>query len=289
MKSALKFLSLLFAVLILTNTAYAESPREQLKQMVEQLQANPDDDALREKIIKFAQKLKPAPAIPEEAERRMGRGTAAFKGSKSVADYQKAAQEFEQATLAAPWYGDAYFNLGVAQDKAEEYEDALSNLKLALLSLPNSKDIKALIYEVEYRKEVNAPEAKAAQERERQEAFLRSLDGGVWAYENNANTNPKSAIEIKGNQLFDIWEFGGSRPRSQLKATLTGNTFVVSDGKWCDANNAKAGGYEHCASTGSISEDGKTITLPVAECVSKENDIKVDYCRNIEKRFLRIR
>jgi hypothetical protein len=46
----MNLLILLFGVLMLANAAYAESPREQLKQMVEQLQQNPDDDALREKI-----------------------------------------------------------------------------------------------------------------------------------------------------------------------------------------------------------------------------------------------
>ena len=50
--------------------------------MVQQSQKNPNDNALREKIIKLAQELKPAPAVPDEAERRMVRGTAAFKGSK---------------------------------------------------------------------------------------------------------------------------------------------------------------------------------------------------------------
>src|SRR3989338_10320467 len=80
MKFTMKFLSLLFSVLILTNIAHAESPREQLKRMVEQLQTRPNDDALREQIIKLAQTLKPAPAVPEEAERHMAYGTAAFTG-----------------------------------------------------------------------------------------------------------------------------------------------------------------------------------------------------------------
>ena len=185
MKSAMKFLSLLFTVLILTNTANAESPREQLKQMVGQLQANPDDNALREQIIKLAQELKPAPAVPEEAERRMARGTAAFKGAKSVADYRDAAKEFEQATLAAPWYGDAYLNLGVTQDKAENYEAALRSLKLAQLASPNDKEIKALIYEVEYRNEkAHSPEVEAARQaalqREKDEVLIKSLDGSVF-------------------------------------------------------------------------------------------------------------
>ncbi|MDP2158687.1 MAG: hypothetical protein Q8K68_13380 [Nitrospirota bacterium] len=46
MKLTLKLLVLSFCVLLLTNFAYAESPREQLKQMVEQLQKNPTDNGL---------------------------------------------------------------------------------------------------------------------------------------------------------------------------------------------------------------------------------------------------
>jgi formylglycine-generating enzyme required for sulfatase activity len=149
----MNFLVLMFGVLLLANVAHAETPSEQLQQMVEQLQKSPNDNALREKIITLAATLKPAPVIPDEAERRMARGAAAFKGAKSVADYKEAAREFEQATLTAPWYGDAYFNLGFAQDKAENHEAALRSLKLAQLALPGSKDIKALIYEVEYRRD----------------------------------------------------------------------------------------------------------------------------------------
>ena len=64
----------------------------------------------------------------------MMRGDGGIEGAKSVADYQNAAKEFEQATLAAPWYGDAYFNLGMAQDKAENFKAALRSLKLAQLA-----------------------------------------------------------------------------------------------------------------------------------------------------------
>jgi len=141
------------AFLALAANAHAQSPREQLKQMVGQLQKSPSDSALREKIIRLALTLKPSPALPDEAERRMVRGGAAFNGATSAADYQAAAKEFEQATLAAPWYGEAYYNLGVAQDKAEDYDAALRSLKLAALASPGSKDAEKLSYAVEFRKE----------------------------------------------------------------------------------------------------------------------------------------
>lgn len=54
MKFTINFLILIFGLLLLTSTAYAQSPRDQLQQMVEQLQQSPNDNGLREKIIKLA-------------------------------------------------------------------------------------------------------------------------------------------------------------------------------------------------------------------------------------------
>jgi len=174
-----------FVALFLALPGLAASPaalpsRKQLSTMVEQLQKTPDDDALRGKIIKLVSALKPAPALPAEAERRMARGSAAVKGAASAADFQDAAKEFEAATLAAPWYGDAYFNLGVTQDKAANYESALRSLKLALLAAPGSKEIKALMYEVEYRQEKGSPSALAAKQQSADAALMKSLEGAVF-------------------------------------------------------------------------------------------------------------
>jgi tetratricopeptide (TPR) repeat protein len=198
MKTLMRLTVITVALFTALTSAFAESPREQLTQMVEQLQKSPGDNALREKIIRLAQELKPAPAVPEEAERRMMRGTAALEGVKSVADYQNAAKEFEQATLAAPWYGDAYFNLGVAQDKAENYEAALRSLKFALLASPNDKEIQALIFKVEYRNEkTNSPEAQAAKQKQQEqearraeEEMIRGLEGAIFV--ENMDKSPGS-------------------------------------------------------------------------------------------------
>ena len=72
-----------------------------------------------------------------------------------------------------------YFNLGVAQDKAENYKAAIQSLKLALLATPGNKEIKPMIYEIEYRDEkAHSPEVMAARQassqQEQQEAFLTS-------------------------------------------------------------------------------------------------------------------
>lgn len=213
MNTISKLIIIVFTVLALIASVNAQSPREVLKQMVEQLQKTPTDNALREKIIKLAISIKPALAIPEEAERRMARGAAAFKGAKSAANYQDAAKEFEQATLAAPWYGDAYYNLGVAQDKAENYEAALRSLKLAQWALPDSKDIKALIYEVEYRRE--------------------KLD------DISARLDEPFRTEIQGFPAGNRWfcwanyEKGGSR--SEIWIVSNGTTAQPLEVRWLDA------------------------------------------------------
>ena len=54
----------------------AKSPN-QLKHYIAELQKSPDDQALREKIIKLALTLNPKPEIPEAAERSNARGKAA--------------------------------------------------------------------------------------------------------------------------------------------------------------------------------------------------------------------
>src|SRR5258706_3377118 len=145
--------NVVIAIALAGPTVHAQSPREQLAQTVEQLQKAPSDNALRERIIKLAQQVKPAPALPEAAQRSMARGNAAFRGAQNPADFQLAVREFEQATLHAPWLGDAYFNLALAQDKAGDYDAALRSIALARLAMPDSQEAKNLSYEIEFRKE----------------------------------------------------------------------------------------------------------------------------------------
>lgn len=172
--------------------AHAANPREGLKQLTAQLQNNPGDSDLREKIIKLAQTVKPAPAIPEEAERRMARGIAGFQGAKSVSDYQSAASEFEKAANVAPWYGDAYYNLGLSQDKAGNHAGALQSLKFAALASPGNREIKNLMYQVEYRRDQANAKAQAAENVARALEPLRGNWNALWC---TVNKDRDSSID----------------------------------------------------------------------------------------------
>lgn len=87
----------------------------------------------------LGQRLNPPPAIPEEAVRHTARGEAFLKGATNPADFQKGFDEFHQAWRLAPWWGDAWFNLGVAQKNAGNPQAAIASFKRFLLAAPTDR------------------------------------------------------------------------------------------------------------------------------------------------------
>lgn len=171
-------------IFALMSTVQAQSSQETLNQYISDLQKNPNDNALREKIIKHVQTINTAPAISEDAKRYMARGKAASKGAKEAKDFNEAAEEFKKALLAAPWLAEGYYNLGIVQDKAGQHSAAMESLKLYVIAAPNASDmdkVKELIYEIEYRKEKAAkessPAAVEAKQQNKAEEFLKRLNG----------------------------------------------------------------------------------------------------------------
>jgi len=113
------------------------------------------DQQVREVIIKIVRAMAAPPPIPEETLRSMARGEAKVKMG-GAGSYEAAAKEMEQAVLAAPWLADGYFNLGIVQEKAEMFGQAIQNLRLYLLAVPqsaNAKAVQAKIYGLEVMRE----------------------------------------------------------------------------------------------------------------------------------------
>ena len=143
MTSANKRLIVFLTCSALATSAYAQSPREQLNQMVEQLQQlttqlqqTPNDNVLRERIIKLGVELRPAPAVPEEARRSFVEGINIVKLAKDASSQKLAIESFSEALKIAPWWGDAYYNLAVAQELTGQLNDAERTLKWFLLTNP---------------------------------------------------------------------------------------------------------------------------------------------------------
>lgn len=122
-------------------SASPASPDE-LKSLVRRLHADPDDMALRGRIVDLAKTVTPKPQEPEEVDELKGMARERFEQARSQADFARAADAFAKVTLAAPWVGDYYLNLGLALDKAGKPEQAISNLRLYLKAEPDAPDAK---------------------------------------------------------------------------------------------------------------------------------------------------
>lgn len=116
------------------------NPRDALVQLTGKLKGNPDDNSTRRLIVKLASRIKPAPAIPEEARRHFVEGSTIVKAGKNPAEQALAAQSFTEALKAAPWWPDAYYNLAVAQDLAGQFDDAEKSFTLYILSNPGEAE-----------------------------------------------------------------------------------------------------------------------------------------------------
>lgn len=176
----LRLLSLIVAVLSVVRLAHADAYadgvaaekagrlREAFNHYVAALPAispgGDEDWQLRQKIVALAGKLKPAPAEPEEAVRRLARARAAVSAAKDEQGFARAADEFRQALIAAPWIADNYYNYGVVLDKARRSSEAIRALRLYVAAKPGAPDarkVQELIYEIEYRAEEAARQRQA--------------------------------------------------------------------------------------------------------------------------------
>jgi hypothetical protein len=179
----------------------AQTPAETLKQCVADLQTNPNDTALREKIIKLAQTIKPAPAIPEEAREHYVMAETFVKKAQDKTGFDRAIEQYQAALLAAPWWPEAYKKLAIVQKAAARYDEAIASLNLYLLTQPpDARNAQDEIYVLKAEKQTAAddqarkqggaasaqtgaatpgssPQAVAAQEQNSFEDWLKKLNG----------------------------------------------------------------------------------------------------------------
>ena len=183
MTSSSKLFVIVFTFLALAASADAQSPREQLQQMVEQLQKTPTDNALREKIIKLGAEIKPAPAIPEEANRAFVKGNVFQKEAKDASGYDLAISAYREALRLAPWWGDVYYNLAVALESANKFDEAIASIKFFMVSVSGgsaeAREAQNRVYAIEAKSEMASKQAaaRAAAERERKKTEFAGLVG----------------------------------------------------------------------------------------------------------------
>ena len=208
-----------FTFLVLATNAHAQSPREQLNQMVQQLQKTPSDNALREKIIKLAASIKPALAIPDEAVRYTGRAMFVFKTAKSETDYLDAAREYERAVASAPWVASYYADLCTIYEKSGKYAEAKRACDFALIGTTDSSqaiELKQRIAGLEIGIERNSAGAQAQRKQDEFSGFLKSIEGAVFRTSQNRGWIEQITIVNGMCKGMAIYQDGTSHDRLSI-------------------------------------------------------------------------
>ena len=120
----------------------------------------------------------------------MIKGTASIETAETKDDFLQAADYFKKATRQCP---DAYFNLGVALDKAERYEEAAKAFKDYLIKKRNAPDAQAV------RDRIAVVEMKA-------ERVLRRLSANwkIWASSRVYINKKKERNRLKNGQIATL-------------------------------------------------------------------------------------
>ena len=253
----------IFLLLNPVTNLHAESPREQLNALVVQLQGNPGDNTLREQIIKLVQGLDPPPAVPEEARRAFVQGTTIAKEAKNPEQQALAVQSYQDALKIAPWWGDAYYNLALAQELAGQLDAAQSSFKLYILTNPGEKearDAQDRIYALEAKAKlavVDSTQQQAAQEKDASETILHTIDGALYGFE---STFPDENGAQFVFQYFSVEVHGHQATYKTYLALSPGDITIytcVLNGTNCDLQGWDDPSFRQ---TLSFSSDGNSVT-----------------------------
>jgi hypothetical protein len=261
----------LFCAIAIPARAQAANPQQTFNQYVADLQSNPNDIPLREKIIALALTMPTPPEVPVDAKRHMSRGVAAVEDAKTPDDFKDACNEFQQATMLAPWMANGYRNLAIAQDKAGLYDESLASLRLYLLTKPSPSDAEwaeDLKSKVEYRKEKAAkessPQVIATRQQNEYEQWLKKIDGARYVryYSDNRDAGTW-IIDVHGSVVTKsiniTWSrFNSLGLRVWAGGTLQGRQISIAQQSWCN-------GGSYCPEICTISDDGNTLDCEYAD------------------------
>jgi tetratricopeptide (TPR) repeat protein len=180
-------LLILISIFCCNAFAQAQTSQQSLKQYISDLQKNPGDYALREKIIKHVQTMRPTPAIPEEARRHYVMAKTLSDEAKKVEDFNDSIVEFRGALLIAPWWAEANRDFGLTLEAAKRYDEAIAYIKLYMATNPGSDRTRAAqdeIYKIEAKKKSagkasreSSPAAVSAPKQNTFDDLLRKIDG----------------------------------------------------------------------------------------------------------------
>jgi hypothetical protein len=170
MKTRMPVIFLAVLLCFLTAAAEESSTNAAFQQAVSEYQkADKPTAKAAENVIKLAIALDQLPAIPEAARKHFVMGGTLFKEAKHTNDYAAATAEFAEAVRQAPWWPEARYNYALAEEAANDFPGAISDLKLYQL-FKQAKDEARAVQDKIYSLEARAKLAQKRREEQEQAA-----------------------------------------------------------------------------------------------------------------------
>ena len=158
---------LLFAPFLIAATP---KPAPTLQPLLAQLAQRPDDADVRKRIIQMVLAMPHPPPLTPEFQEQIGAAGYLFKHAATAADFQSSVLAFKKASLLAPWVPNIYYDIALADERMQNFDDAIANLNWYLTAAPRAKDagsvyqkIGALQAEKQHNATANAQATAAAQ------------------------------------------------------------------------------------------------------------------------------
>jgi tetratricopeptide (TPR) repeat protein len=122
------------------------APRQLLARYVTELQKSPENQPLRERIIKLERTLSPSEAVPEAALRSLEKAAMFQKEAIDIRNddalamtaHAFAISAYKDALLIAPWWAKAYAGLSASLEASGRFDDAVAALDLFIIAAPDA-------------------------------------------------------------------------------------------------------------------------------------------------------
>jgi hypothetical protein len=200
----MKLSSYLLFTVLLSVKLNAQTAQDTLKQFINALQIDPNSSTLPGKIISIAKRVKPTPLMPEEARKNLVMGKTLLEDAKTKEDYELAITKFKNSISFAPWYTETYKHLGITQELAGHYDEAITSIgfyMLGTLSETDKQKAQDEIYIIEAKKEkATAPETLKKKEEDDFSSYLLKNEGAVFS--NNTGRGGWAEIVIEKGSIL---------------------------------------------------------------------------------------
>ena len=139
----------------LEKTAWT-SPQQQFDAYRDAWLQSPGNSIMREKLLRLAATLTPAPPATDEARQYLLLASQKMKAASTPDALLAPITLLRKATEVAPWWPNAYYNLSVALEMSDKFREAETQLNYYLLVKPDDAQARTRLKVIQTEKEAAA-------------------------------------------------------------------------------------------------------------------------------------